>query len=160
MKIITSNEAYLQKYYFDILIRATLVTGIGVPISMFDITSKKSFNKYASKDFIKFNKKEEVEFLKEADWIVDYNLYTNKSINEIKSEIESIDLEGEKINERFIALNDEQKELEYGCWSIKTEMLRYRRESLTDILQLKENNKVIVLKENKFLGRILKKTIK
>jgi len=160
MKIITNNAVYLQKYYFDILTSVTLATGEGVPISMFDITSKKSFGKYASKDFIKFSKKEEIEFLKAADWIVDYNLYTNKSVNEIKSEIESVDLEGEKINESFGALSKEQQELEYGYWSIKAKMLMYRRESLVDILHLKENNKTRTLKENTLLVRILTKTIK
>lgn len=64
MKIIANNAAYLQKYYLNILVKSTLVTGIGVPISMFDITNKKSFNKYKGKDFIKFTKKEEIEFLK------------------------------------------------------------------------------------------------
>lgn len=158
MKIITNNEVYLQKYYFDILTSVTLVTGEGVPISMFDVTSKKSFDKYASKDFIKFSKKEEIEFLKEADWIVEYNLYANRSVNEIKTEINNIDLEGKKINENFAMFSKEQQELEYSYWSIKAKMIMYRRESLVDILHLKENNKTIVLKENTLLGRILIKT--
>ena len=157
MKIIANNVAYLQKYYFNILVKSTLVTGIGVPISMFDITNKKSFNKYKSKDFIKFTKKEEIEFLKEADWIIDYSLYINKSINEIKTEIEAIDLEGKKIDEYFLSLSNEQRELEHGYLLIKVKMLRYKRESLVDILKLKENNKTIVLPEN---ATLLEKTKK
>lgn len=157
MKIITDYAVYLQKYYFGILTSATLVTGVGVPISMFDITSKKIFNKYGSDDFIKFNKKEEIDFLKEADWIVDYNLYSNKSVSEIKAEIESIDLEGKKINESFCLLDRKQQESEYGYLLIKAKMLRYKRESLTYILQLKENNKPISLKGNRLFGRILVK---
>ena len=74
MKIITNDAAYLQKYYLNILVDSTLVTGIGVPISIFDITNKKSFNKYKSKNFIKFTKKQEIDFLKNADWIIDYRL--------------------------------------------------------------------------------------
>ena len=157
MKIITNDAAYLQKYYLNILVNSTLVTGIGVPISMFDITNKKLFNKYKSKDFIKFTKKEEIEFLKEADWIIDYSLYINKSINEIKREIEAVDLEGKEIDEYFLSLSKEQRELEHGYLLIKVNMLRHKRESLVDILKLKENNKTITFKENTSLGEKIKK---
>lgn len=160
MKIITNNAAYLSKYYLYTLTSFSLVTGVGVPISMFDITRKKSFNKYGSKDFIKFTKREEIEFLKEADWIIDYNLYITKSIDEIIAEIDSIDLEGKEINEYFNSLSEEQKELELGYLCVKVKMLRYKRESLEDILRLKENNKTIDLKENSLIQKILQKVKK
>ena len=139
------------------MVNSTLVTGVVVPISMFDITNKKLFNKYKSKEFILFTKKEEIEFLKEADWIIDYSLYINKSINEIKGEIEAIDLEGKEIDEYFISLSKEQRELEHGYLLNKVKILRYKRKSLVDILKLKESNKSITFQENTSLGEKIKK---
>ena len=69
MKVITTKAAYLQKYYFDILLKSTLVTKVGVPLSICDVVNKRKFDKYDSKDFIKFTKREEIEFLKNATWI-------------------------------------------------------------------------------------------
>lgn len=160
MKIITNDAAYLQKYYLGILTSSTLISGVGVPVSMFDVTCKKSFKKYGTKDFIKYTKKEEIETLKKADWIIDYNVYINKSIDEIKTEIEGVDLEGEEINEYFSSLNEKQKQVEYGYLSIKVNMLKYKRESLLDILKLKENNKTIVYKEDTLFEKTLKKLFK
>lgn len=82
MKIITNNAAYLQKYYFGILLKSTYITEVGVPISICDVTNKKSFNKYDSKDFIKFTKSEEIDFLKNAKWISNFNDYVEKTIDE------------------------------------------------------------------------------
>ena len=160
MKIITNNAAYLQKYYLGILTSSTLISGVGVPVSMFDVTRKKSFKKYNAKDFIKYTKKEEIETLRASDWIIDYNEYINKSIDEIKAEIENVDLEGEEINEYFNSLNEKQKEVEYGYLTIKANMLKYKRESLVDILKLKENNKTMVYKEDTLLEKTLKKLLK
>ena len=70
MKIITEKAAYLQKYYFDLLVKSTLVTGEGVPVSMFDVVNKRTFKRCCGKDFIKFTKEDEVEFLKNLDWII------------------------------------------------------------------------------------------
>ena len=160
MKIITNDAAYLSKYYLNILVSSSLVTGVGVPISMFDVTSKKSFDKYENKDFIKFTKEEEIKFLKESDWIIDYSLYITKSIGEIIEEIANIDLEGNEINEYFNNLNEEQKESEFGYLSIKVKMLGYKRESLEDILSLKKNNKTINLEKDNLFQKLLKKVKK
>lgn len=84
-------------------------------------------------------------------------MYTSKSINEIKIEIESIDLEGKIIDEYFISLSKEQRELEHGYLLIKINMLRHKRESLVDILKLKENNKTITFSEKITLGEKVKK---
>ena len=78
--------------------------------------------------------------------IIDYRIYINKGINEIKIEIEAIDLEWKEIDKRFIALSEKQKELEYGYYIIEVNMLRHKKESLIDILKLKEDNKTISLK--------------
>lgn len=158
MKIVNNNVAYLQKYYLNILTSSTLVTKLGVPISMFDVTNKKSFSKCDSKDFIKFSKKEEIKFLKDSDWIIDYNCYIDKDINEIEREIESIDIEGNKISEYFNSLSEEKKELEYKYLFTKAHMLMYKRESLNDILKLKNNNKILEYKKNNIFKKILRKT--
>lgn len=127
---------------------------------MLDIAGKKSFAKYESKDFIKFTKKDEIDFLKRADWIIDYNLYITKSIDEIITEIKNVDLEGKKINEYYNNISEKQKELEHSYLLVKAKMLRYKRETLEDILRLKQNKKTIDLKENSLFQKILQKVKK
>lgn len=157
MKIVTDNAAYLQKYFLDILINATLVTGEGVPVSMFDVVNKRTFKKYKSKDFIKFTKKEEIEFLKNADWIIDYNAYIDKSVDEIEELINNVDLEGNELNEYYASLSEEKREEEYGLLSIKARMLKYKRESLVDVLNLVKNNKTINLGSSNLILSLFKK---
>ena len=104
MKVITPNAAYLQKYYFEILLKSTLVTKVGIPISICDIVNKNKFDKYENKDFIKFTKDEEIKFLKEADWIPNFNDYVEKSIDDIELEIELINSKGNELNNSLPSL--------------------------------------------------------
>ena len=157
MKIIGDKCAYLQRCYFDILIKSTLVTGDGVPMSMYDVVNKCSFYKMNDVDYIKFSKQEEINFIKSQDWIIDYNIYINMEIDEIKKEIELVDLEGESLNETFSSLNEENRKLEYGYWLTKAMMLGLKRQSLMEILNLKENDKTINLKCNNFIRRLLRR---
>ena len=134
MKIIKDNAAYLQKYYLDILVKSSLVTDKGVPISMFDVVNKKVYNRYGNKDFLKFTKPEE-----------------------IREEINKTDLEGEKLNQYYASLSDDKKQEEYGLLSIKAVMLRHKIESLVDVLYLVKNNKTVKLNTGNLILRLLKK---
>lgn len=154
MKIITDNAAYLQKYYFGILLKSTYVIEVGVPISICDVPNKKVFNKYDSKDFIKFTKSEEINFLKNASWIPNFNDYVEKTIDEIKEEIETLNSEGTELNEWFQNLSKEEQQLKYGYGSIKAKMLMYKKESLKDILALKEKNMNPVLEKKGLIRKL------
>ena len=154
MKIITDNAAYLQKYYFGILLKSTYVTEVGVPISICDVVNEKSFNKYDSKDFIKFTKSKEIEFLKNATWIPNFNDYVGKTVDEVKEEIQSLNNEGNELNKWFQSLSKEEQQLKYGYGSVKAKMLVYKKESLNDILMLKEKNMNPVLEKNGIVRKI------
>ena len=154
MKIITNNAAYLQKYYFEILLKATYVTEIGVPISICDAVNKKSFDKFDPKDFIKFKKNEEIVFLKNATWIPSFNDYVGKTNDEVKEEIKSLDSEGDELNKWFQSLSKEEQQLKYGYGTIKAKMLMYKKESLNDILTLKEKNMNPVLEKNSLVRNL------
>ena len=154
MKIITDNAAYLQKYYFGILLKSAYVTEVGVPISICDVPNKKAFNKYDSKDFIKFTKSEEINFLKNASWIPNFNDYVEKTIDEVKEEIETLNSEGTELNEWFQNLSKEEQQLKYGYGSIKAKMLMYKKESLKDILVLKEKNMNPVLEKKGLIRKL------
>ena len=134
MKIITDKAAYLQKYYFGILLKSTLVTKVGVPISICDVVNKKKFDKYDSKDFVKFTKREEIEFLKNTTWIPNFNDYDKKTSDEIREEIVSLDNDGNELNKWFQSLSKEEQQIKYEYASIKAKMLMYKKESLNDIL--------------------------
>lgn len=157
MKIIKDNAAYLQKYYLDILVKSSLVTDKGVPISMFDVVNKKIYNRYGNKDFLKFTKPDEIEFLKNSEWIIDYNTYINMSEEEIREEINKTDLEGEKLNQYYASLPEDKKQEEYGLLSIKAVMLRHKIESLVDVLYLVKNNKTVKLNTGNLILRLLKR---
>lgn len=145
MKIITERAAYLQKYYFNILIDSTMITNKGVPLSILDVTTKRSFIKYDNKDFIKFTKKEDIDFLRESDWIVDYSEYIKMSEEDILEEINKVDQEGKELNDYFASLSEEKREEEFGVLSIKAKMLSYKKQSLLDILYMVRNNQVVNL---------------
>ena len=140
MKIITDKAAYLQKYYLNILTVSSLATGVGIPISMLEVIGKKKFKKYDKKDFIKFTKKEEIDYLKNADWIIDYNDYINKDIKEIQTEIEEIDANIKQSSEEYKSLSKREQIFQYGEFIAKIKMIRYKKESLTDIIKIKENS--------------------
>ena len=142
MKVITTNAAYLQKYYFEILLKSTLVTEIGVPLSICGVVNKKKFDKYDYKDFIKFTKNEEIKFLKEADWIPIFNDYVEKTSDEIEKEIVSLDNEGDELNKWFKSLSKEEQQIKYSYGTIKAKMLMYKKESLSDILTFISNRKL------------------
>lgn len=171
MKIITDNAAYLQKYYFGILLESTYVTEVGVPISICDVPNKKAFNKYDSKDFIKFTKKEEIDFLKNAQWIPNFTDYIKKSVEEINKEIEIVDNEVNILKESFKKLMEEEhsmkskksftevmdamnKQTLLRKTSIEAKMLMYKKESLNDILALKEKNMNPVLEEKGLIRKL------
>ena len=143
MKIITDKAAYLQKYYLNILTISSLATEVGVPISMFDVIGKKKFSKYGEKDFIKFTKKEEIAYLKSAEWIIDYNDYISKDTKEIQAEIEEIDTKIKELSEEYQKLPKREQAFQYGEFVSKAKLLAYKKESLTDIIKLKENNQEI-----------------
>lgn len=145
MKIITERAAYLQKYYFNILIDSTMITNKGVPLSILDVTTKRSFIKYDNKDFIKFTKKEDIDFLRETDWIVDYSEYIKMSEEDILEKISKVDQEGKELNDYFASLSEEKREEEFGILSIKAKMLNYKKQSLLDILYMVRNNQVVNL---------------
>lgn len=159
MKIITANAAYLQKYYYGILLKSTLITKVGIPISIYDVVNKKKFGKLDNKDFIKFTKDEEINFLNQADWIPNFNDYVEKTSNEIRDEIASLDNEGDELNYWFQSLSAEERQVEYEYGSTKAKMLMYRKESLNDILSFKEKNISPMIEQNcliKRLGILLK----
>ena len=145
MKIITDRAAYLQKYYFNILIDSTMITNKGVPLSILDVTTKRSFIKYDNKDFIKFTKKEDIDFLRETDWIIDYSEYIKMSEEDILEKISKVDQEGKELNDYFASLSEEKREEEFGVLSIKAKMLNYKKQSLLDILYMFRNNQVVNL---------------
>lgn len=142
MKIITENSAYLQKYYFNILVKSTLVTDTGIPMSLWDITYTRKFKNSDSNDFLKFTRKNEIEFLKNADWIPDFNDYINKTIEEIKQEIESIDNEGKEINDWFLTASEESKQFEGERANVKAKMLMFKKNSLINIISYKKSNAI------------------
>jgi hypothetical protein len=158
MKIITDNAAYLQKYYYGLLLESSAVTNVEVPISIRDTTTKKSFNIYDldQKDFIKFTNNNAIEFLKKVSWIPDLNDYVDKTIDDIKEEIVSIDNEIKELDKWFENLSNKEQQEKHEYVSIKVRMLFFKKESLIEIITLKEKNLNLVLGKKNSIKKIKK----
>ena len=68
MKIITENSIFVQRNDITYLNQSNLE----VPTSIFGngVSTTCNVNKY---DFIEFKEKEEIDFFKNIDWLIDYN---------------------------------------------------------------------------------------
>ena len=82
-----------------------------------------------------------------------------KSIDDIELEIELINSKGNELNNWFQSLSEDERQIKYGYGSTKAKMLMYRKQSLNDILSLKEKNLTPMMEKNgliKKLGNLLK----
>ena len=66
----------------------------------------------------------------------------------------NLNSEGTELNEWFQNLSKEEQQLKYGYGSIKAKMLMYKKESLKDILALKEKNMNPVLEKKGLIRKL------
>ena len=140
MKIFANNKAYIQKNDLAYFMRGT--EGIPIPSSIIDKVFGQTFivtdeNRY---EFVEFSSKEEIEFFKKCDWMVDYNLFDGLTEEEIVEYGCQINSERNKIAASFNELSDEEKEKQYIQVSTKIELLEFKMWSVRDILWHKQGH--------------------
>ena len=86
-------------------------------------------------EFVRFEHKTEIDYLKEQDWIIDYRDYINLTEEKIKENGNELVY---KINETFYEYNDSIADEERKKILEKYQLLRYKLESIKEIVWLKQ----------------------
>lgn len=90
--------------------------------------------------FVLFDGKDEVEFFKSIDFIIDYKKVRNYSLKDIKTEIDKIKEKMRKLDYRYISSNREEKERILA----KFHLLDYKCKSYIELIKIKKNQKKIL----------------
>ena len=140
MKIFANNKVYVQKNDLAYFMRGA--EGISIPSSIINKVFSKVFivtneNRY---EFIEFSSREEIEFFKNCDWMVDYNLFDGMTEEEIVEYGCQVNEERNKIATSFNELSEEEREKQYIQVSTKIELLEFKMWSVRDILWHKQGH--------------------
>ena len=132
MKIITENSIFVQRNDITYLNQSNLE----VPTSIFGngVSTTCNVNKY---DFIEFKEKEEIDFFKNIDWLIDYNEVKDLSEDEIIRLIENTLKERNETEQKFNFMIPKQKKKNINLL-FQCELLDFKKYSLRDILWFKQ----------------------
>ena len=136
MKIITKNAAYVQKNDIAYLYH----TNIEIPASIFikvfgkDIVIIDDNNRY---EFEKFEDANEIEFFSKLDWIVDYNLVKDLSVDQIIEVGKQLAQTKNQIAKKFNAMSQKNRMKNYEMVT-QCELLDFEMHSLRDIVLCKQ----------------------
>lgn len=138
MKIITNNSIYVQKNDIAYLNSSTLEIPASIFMKVFnkDVVIIDDSNRY---EFVEFNAPEEIEFLKNIDWIIDYNEVKNLSLEEIISLGQNIADEKNSIARHFNSMELEERKENMNMVS-ECENLDFKIYSLRDFLWFKQGH--------------------
>ena len=159
MKIITSEAVYVQKNDIAFLNQTDLAIPTSIFLKVFGngVTIINDNNRF---EFIKFEEESEIQFFKELDWIVDYDLVKDLDESQIIELGKTIAEQKNEIAKKYNAMSNtkrrENQSMVYEC-----ERLNFKMYSLRDILWFKQGQIYFDLpgasKDNKkrYLGKIL-----
>lgn len=136
MKILTKNAIYIQKN--DL---AYLVTTIpNVPDNIIKKAIKQGemiIDNTHRYEFIKFTKKNEIEYLNKQDWILDYNSIKNLTEKEMITLGQNIAKERNILAKKFNAM-PEQKRMQSLYMETQCSQLEFKMNSLRDYILYKQ----------------------
>lgn len=136
MKILTKNAIYIQKN--DL---AYLMTTIpNVPDNIITKAIKQGemiIDNTHRYEFIKFTKKNEIEYLNKQDWILDYNSIKNLTEKEMITLGQNIVKERNILAKKFNAM-PEEKRLQSLYMEIQCGQLEFKMNSLRDYIFYKQ----------------------
>lgn len=90
--------------------------------------------------FIEFDEKDEVDFFKDIDFIIDYKKVRNYSLKDIKEEMNEIKEEIRNLEFRCISSDHEEKERIFA----RIQILEYKCKSYIELIKIKKNQKKIL----------------
>jgi len=132
MKIITDDAIYVQRKDLEYLHD---LRSLGIPRSIFvEVFGKGilTIDNSNKNDFVKFVAKEDIEFLKNLEWIVDYNELKDLTIEQLTELIEEVVNQMNGIADTINELNKEKKP--GGLLHYQWNLLKAKMHSLEDII--------------------------
>ncbi len=135
MKIITDDAAYVQKVDLSYLDSLDITKTQSIYLSVFDWgkTRLTAANQY---DFYKYDKKEDIEFFKNIDWMVDYDEVKDCSDDELIKLGKAINDERTEIGERFNNMSIKER-MKNPDLQLRHRLLAYKLHTLTDFIMYK-----------------------
>lgn len=136
MKIITENNAYIQKNDIAYLNNTTLPIPASIFLAIFSegVVMITDLNR---NDFLEFTNPDDIEYLKSLDWIIDYNEVKDYSLAQLQDLGASILGELHQLNDT-ISLYSESENENKAELELKHELLKYKLMSLRDISLYKQ----------------------
>jgi len=138
MKIITSEAVYVQKNDIGFLNQ----TDLPIPASIFmkvfgnGVTIIDNSNRF---EFVKFEEKSEIEFFKNQDWIVDYDLVKDLDESQIIELGQAVAQQMNNIATQYNSMtNDERRDDEHMVFEY--ERLEFKMYSLREALWVKQGH--------------------
>ena len=135
MKIITDTAAYVQKGDLNYLDSLNIQTTYSIYLSVFD-WGKTRLTEENQYDFYKYDEKEDIEYFKNVDWMVDYDEVKDCSCEELKRLVEAIKDEIENIADRFNNMKQKEKKKNEGL-SMRCRLLAYKAHTLNEFIKYK-----------------------
>lgn len=150
IKIVTRDAIYLQKedlaYFnqiFDRYFKAE-TKPVFMKMSTLQDSTLNEENRY---DFIEFRKKEEMEYIKKIDWIIDYEDVKSKNIQEINDLSQNILRQRENVANTYNAMSV-KKRGENQDMPLKCDLYNYVLQSLANIIYFKRGDIIMNLPKN------------
>lgn len=135
MKVIAANVAYIQKKDIDYLKQSDLK----IPEFIFYKVFGSNIDENNEYEFIKFTKRNEIEYFKNLDWIIDYNQVKNLTDEKIVELVKETANELNRIAEKFNKMSEHKKEKHLDMIT-QCELLDYKMNSLRDALWFKQGH--------------------
>lgn len=164
MKIIANDAVYVQKNDLFILNRTYLSMPVSIFMKIFD--NDIAINDSNRFEFVRFEETAEIEYFKNLDWIIDYNLVKDLSEKELMVMGENISEQKNEIAHRYNAMSEEDKKINIQMFD-ECELLDFKMYSLRDIIWFRQGKIRFILpkgveypndmRKGNFLRRILKK---
>ena len=140
MKVFANNKVYVQKNDLAYFMRGA--EGVSIPSSIVEKVFGQIFivtdeNRY---EFIEFSSPKEIEFFRNCDWMIDYNMFDEMTEEEIVNYGCQINTERNNVAAAFNALDDKEKAKQYTQTLTKIQLLEFKMASVRDVLWHKQGH--------------------
>lgn len=141
MKLCIKNDIFVQEYDLVYLTKAAAIKKVLIPNSILDNYTKKMLkvDKKTKFNFIKFSQPEEIEFLKQMDFILDFGDFSNLSNEEILEIQAGFAYEKNEILKKFYDLSEKEKNISYSFFVKNCTLIDYKINSVWDFLRYRKS---------------------
>lgn len=95
-------------------------------------------------EFVKFDSEEEIDFFKYSDWILDYNLYNFKSVEELYAVAEKMIDEINHLTSIYNRMSGEEQE-KSSIMIEQMNLMIFEVQSIRELIKIKQGNNNVVL---------------